>query len=316
MTKPQMLMIGAATERMLGQLAEVFAVHRLPEDREGFLAQHGTDIEYLLVNGHGGVPGDLMARMPKLRIISNYGVGYDSVDVATAVRHGVVVTHTPDVLNDEVANTAVLLVLATARNFLHDNAYLKAGRWPEEGEAPLSRSIRGLTAGILGLGRIGKATAEKLQAFGVTVTYHGRSEQDVPYRYYPDLVAMARDADILICIAPGGPATRHLIDRAVLDALGPDGTLINVGRGSVVDEAALIAALQEGRLGKAGLDVFEHEPHVPAELMAMETVTLLPHVGSATVETRQAMGDLAVENLTAFHATGRAVTPVPECRGM
>lgn len=316
MSKPDMLMIGFATQRSLDRLAESFTVHQLPEDREAFLAEHGGEIEYLMSNGHGGVPAALIARMPKLKIVSNYGVGYDSVDVATAVSRGIMVTHTPNVLNDEVANTAIMLMLTTARNFLHDNAYLKAGRWAKEGEAPLSRSVAGLTVGILGLGRIGLATAQKLAVFGVNVVYHTRSERDVPYRYYSDLVAMARDADIMICIAPGGAATQHLVDREVMDALGPPGILINVGRGSVVDETALIAALQEGRLGAAGLDVFENEPNVPQALIDLENATLLPHVGSGTVETRQAMGDLAVENLTSFHATGKAVTPVPECQDM
>ena len=313
MSKPHMLMIGYATRRSLDRLAESFTVHRMPEDREAFLAEHGGEIEYLMSNGHGGVPAALMDRLPKLKIVSNYGVGYDSVDVATAVSRGIMVTHTPNVLNDEVANTAIMLMLTTARNFLHDNAYLKAGRWAQGGEAPLSRSVAGLTVGILGLGRIGLATAEKLGVFGVDIVYHTRSKRDVPYRYYDDLTAMARDVDILISIAPGGPSTLKIINRQVIDALGPDGILINVGRGSVVDEDALIAALQDGRLGKAGLDVFANEPNVPQALIEHPNATLLPHVGSGTVETRQAMGDLAVENLTAFHTTGRAVTPVPEC---
>lgn len=317
MSKPHMLLIGYATQRSLDRLAESFTVHRMPEDRETFLAEHGPKIEYLMSNGHGGVPAALMDRLPKLKIISNYGVGYDSIDVATAVSRGIIVTHTPNVLNDEVANTAIMLLLTTARNFLHDNAYLKAGRWATEGEAPLSNGIAGRRVGILGLGRIGMATARKLHAFGVEVVYHQRTKLgNVDLRYYADLTEMARDVDVLICIAPGGPSTLKIVNREVMDALGPDGILINVGRGSVVDEHALIDALQQGSLGKAGLDVFANEPNVPDELVKQPNATLLPHVGSGTVETRQAMGDLAVQNLTQFHATGKAVTPVPECKHM
>ena len=316
MTKPDMLLIGGATERSLTKLSEHFTVHRMPEDREGFLASQADGIEYLLVNGHGGVPAALMDCFPNLKIISNYGVGYDAVDVGRAVERGIIVTHTPNVLNDEVANTAVMLMLATARNFLNDAKHLSDGRWPTEGDAPLSTSVAGLTVGILGLGRIGLATAEKLAVFGTKIVYHGRSKRDVPYQYFDTLQAMAQASDILISIAPGGAATNKIINRDVIDAIGPDGMLINVGRGSVVDEEALIEALQDGRIGKVGLDVFANEPHVPQALIDHPNATLLPHVGSATVETRQAMGDLAVDNLVQFRATGKAVTPVPECAEM
>ncbi len=313
MNAPRLLMIGPATERMLGRLAEVFDIRHMPDDREAFLATYGATIEYVLFNGHGGVPAELIRALPKLRIISNYGVGYDSVDVEAALKRGIVVTHTRDVLNDDVANTAILLMLATSRNFLSDNAHIRAGRWPVEGDAPLSSAVRGRKVGILGLGRIGLNLAEKLSVFGVEVSYHNRNRRDVAYRYYGDLVEMARECDILICVAPGGEATRGIVNRSVIEALGPDGILINVGRGSIVDEPELIEALGDGRLGKAGLDVFANEPEVPPELLALENATLLPHVASGTVETRNAMGDLAVENLLQFHATGNAVTPVPEC---
>ncbi|KMW58390.1 D-3-phosphoglycerate dehydrogenase [Candidatus Rhodobacter oscarellae] len=312
MTQPVALMIGGA-DRTAERLAQTFTVHRAG-DQEAILAAHGAEIEYLLWQGHGGCDAALMDRMPKLRAISNYGVGYDAIDMDAALARGILVTHTPGVLNDEVANTAVLLLMAVARNFAADERYLRAGRWEAEGSAPLSRSVRGMTVGIVGLGRIGKAAAEKLAVFGIDVVYHGRNPQDVPHRFYPDLVEMARDVDAMISIMPGGAATKHMIGRAVLDALGPEGIFVNIGRGSSVDEPAMIAALQEGRLGWAGLDVFEHEPHVPAALIAMENVTLLPHVGSATVETRNAMGDLAADNLAQFHATGKAITPVPECQ--
>jgi len=314
MSQPTALMIGG-TDRTAEALAQAFVVHRAG-DLDAILSAHGTDIEYVLFQGHDGFDAAVMDRLPNLRMISNYGVGYDAVDVAAAVERGVMVSHTPNVLNEEVANTAVMLLLMVARNALADAAYLKAGRWESDGAPALSRSIAGLKVGILGLGRIGKVTAEKLAAFGLTIGYHGRSAQDVAYTYYPTLLEMAQKVDILISIAPGGAATHHIINADVLNALGPDGILINIGRGSVVDEPALIAALKEGRLGSAGLDVFEHEPHVPAELMALPNATLLPHVGSATVETRNAMGDLAVENLLSFMRSGVPVAAVPECQNL
>lgn len=316
MSGPLLLMIGPASERMLDRLAEVFDIRHMPGGLESFPAEEWSMVEYAYVNGHGGVPEKLIRALPRLRIISNYGVGYDNVDVETAVKRGIVVTHTPDVLNDDVANTAILLMLATSRNFLSDNAYIRAGRWPTEGEAPLSSAVRGKTVGILGLGRIGSAIAQKLSVFGVEIAYHNRRQRDVPYRHYRDLVEMARDCDVLVCVAPGGETTRGIVNRSVIDALGPNGILINVGRGSIVDEPELIAALKVGRLGKAGLDVFANEPEVPSELLALENATLLPHVASGTKETRDAMGDLAVDNLIRFHTTGKAVTPVPECSSL
>ncbi len=313
MSAPQLLLIGPASERMLSRLTDVFEIRHMPEHPKALPSADRAKFEYVYVNDHGGVPADLMNALPKLRMISNYGVGYDSVDVRTAVKRGIVVTHTPNVLNDDVANTAILLMLATSRNLLADNAYIRAGRWSIEGPAPLSSAVRGRKVGILGLGRIGMAIAEKLAVFGVVISYHNRSRRNVPYRYFGDLEEMARDCDILICAAPGGQTTRRMINRSVIEALGPSGILINVGRGSVMDEPELIAALRDGRLGKAGLDVFANEPEVPPELLTLENATLLPHVASGTVETRDAMGDLAVENLIQFHATGKAVTPVPEC---
>lgn len=308
MTGPAAVLIGG-TERTRAGLAEAFEVLS-PED----LDARGAEVHYLLWQGHGGCGTDLMDKMPNLRIISNYGVGYDAIDVKAAIDRGIMVTHTPNVLNDEVANTAVMLLLMTMRNALADAAYLAQGRWASEGEAPLSRGIAGNKVGILGLGRIGKALVEKLQPFGLEISYHGRSKQDVPLGYHPTLVGMASAVDILVSIAPGGAATKHLINQDVLEALGPKGVLINIGRGSVVDEAALIACLSDGRLGAAGLDVFEHEPNVPQALIDLPNATCLPHVGSATVETRNAMSDLAVRNLVEFHASGTPVTPVPECQ--
>jgi len=298
---PKLMVFGRASDQMLARLSTAFTVlETTPDTRSALLREHGADTEYALLVGHVPIDAGIMDQMPALRIISNFGVGYDAIDTSAAVERGIMVTHTPDVLNDEVANTAILLMLAVARNLVQDEAYLRSGRWAAEGNAPLSRSVKGLTVGILGFGRIGQAIAEKLTVFGTNTVYHARSQKDVAFSYYGSLVDMARDSDILIVITPGGSETKHLVNAEVLAALGPRGILINVARGSVVDEHALIVALQDGTLGAAGLDVFENEPHVPAELIAMDKVTLLPHVGSATVETRQGMGGLAIVNLLYF----------------
>lgn len=260
----------------------------------------------------GRVDAALMDRLPDLEIVANYGVGYDNIDAAEAGRRGIVVTNTPDVLNEEVADTAMGLLLCAVRQLPQADAYLRAGRWLQ-GPFPLSATLRGRRMGILGLGRIGKAIARRAEAFGIEVAYHGRSRQpDVPFPYHPTLVGLAEAVDILVVIAPGGAATKGLVNAEVLRALGPEGILINVARGSVVDERALIEALRDRTILTAGLDVFEEEPKVPAELIAMEHVVLAPHVGSASVHTRNAMGQLVVDNLISWFAGRGPLTPVPE----
>ncbi len=313
--KPNLLIVGRATSRMMEQLDGRFTIHKLSEiaDLDGFLNEKGGSIEAVATNGHDGVKPALMAALPNLKVISCFGVGYDGIDANAAAARGIVVTHTPNVLNDDVANTTIMLMLAVSRNLVHDDAWVRSGKWKAQGAAPLTRSIEGKSVGILGMGRIGQKIAEKLQAFSCDTAYHSRSAKDVPWRYYGDLVEMARDVDYLVVITPGGAETFHLVNREVMDALGPEGTLINVARGSVVDETELVKALQDGRLGYAGLDVFEEEPSVPEALIAMENVVLTPHVGSATVETRQAMGDLTVENLIRFFEEGKVTSPVLEC---
>ncbi|EBA03135.1 putative D-isomer specific 2-hydroxyacid dehydrogenase [Rhodobacterales bacterium HTCC2150] len=312
---PKILQIGGATDAMLARLSafDITELYGLA-DAPAWLAQNGAGIEYVLTNGHDGIKPDVMAALPDVKLISCYGVGYDAIDTTTAVERGITVTHTPNVLNDEVATTTIMLMLACYRNLINDDAYVRAGKWEAEGNTPLTRSADNRRVGILGLGRIGQAIADKLAAFNSEISYHSRNQKDVPYKYYGDLTKMARDVEVLICITPGGPATDKIVNREVIEALGSDGTLINVSRGSVVDEAEMIAALSEGRLGWAGLDVFEAEPKVPAELRALKNVVLLPHVGSATVETRAAMGNLTVDNILQYQKDATVISAVPECK--
>ena len=304
------------TDRMQDALGQDFVLHWLSQqdDQQAWLAGNGAKFAYVLTDGHWGVKPDIMQHLPNLKVISCYGVGYDNIDAADCAARGVVVTHTPNVLNAEVANTAIMLWLATSRRLVRDDAFVRSGDWLKGG-APLTRSVENKKVGILGLGRIGEDLAKRLDIFSADISYHSRNEKPgMPYRYYPKLIDMARAVDVMFCITPGGAATHHIVNRDVMEALGPDGTLINVGRGTAVDEAEMVKALQDGRLGSAGLDVFEAEPKVPEALFAMEQVTLLPHVGSATVETRRAMGDLAVENLAQFLRDGTTISPVPECQ--
>lgn len=316
--KVQLLQIGNITDRMRDRLTADFDIHVLfdHEDRAAFLAENGAAITAILTDGHWGVPEDVRAACPHLKVVSSYGVGYDGIDAVGLAKQGVLVAHTPDVLNNEVADTALMLWLAVSRDLLGAEAHARSGAWETEGSYPLTRSVRDRTVGILGFGRIGQTIAKQVEAFDAKVLYHTRSKKDVPQTYVDDLVEMARLSDVLIVITPGGPATRHLVNADVLEALGPEGILINVARGSVVDEAALVAALQAGKLGGAGLDVFEAEPKIPDALKVMKNVVLLPHVGSATVETRRAMGDLTCDNLSQFLRDGTVKTPVPECASL
>jgi len=313
-----LLLIGGATPQMLERLEAAFTIHRLADaaDPAAWLVEHGAKIQYVATNGHDGVKPDHIKAMPNLKLISCYGVGYDAIDTRLARAGGIMVTHTPNVLNAEVASTALMLMLACYRNLLADDAHVRSGDWETNGNAPLSRSADNQVVGIVGLGRIGQAIADKLAPFNATILYHSRSQKMVPYQYYGSLVDMAQAADVLICITPGGEETNKLVNLEVINALGPKGTLINVSRGSVVDETAMIAALQDGRLGWAGLDVFEQEPKVPEALRALSNVVLLPHVGSASHETRAAMGDLTVDNLLQHSNIGTVISPVPECEDM
>lgn len=263
--------------------------------------------------GQAPVTAALIDQLPNLSVIANFGVGYDAVDTAAAARRGIIVTNTPDVLNDEVADLTIGLLLATLRQIPQADRFLRAGHWPKEGAYPLTPTLRGRTVGLVGMGRIGQAIAHRLEAFGVGIAYHSRRPRaDVSFPYHADVVDLARAVDTLVIIVPGGPETRHLVNAEVLAALGPEGVLINVARGSVVDEPALIAALEAGSILGAGLDVFEAEPNVPAALTARDDVVLLPHVGSATYYTRGAMARLVTDNVIAFLDGKGPLTPVPE----
>ncbi len=315
MTKPCLLQIGEITERMHAHVSAEFEISELfaQDDRDAFLNERGQDFVAVLTDGHWGVPADVVTATPNLKIVSSYGVGYDAIDAPALADRGIVVCHTPDVLNDEVAVTALMLWFAVSRRLIGADAWARSGDWEQNGAFPLTRSVMGRKVGILGLGRIGQTIATRCEAFGAQVSYHTRTEKDVNYPYFAKLTDMATAVDVLIVITPGGSSTRHLVNADVLEALGPDGILINVSRGSVVDEAALVAALQSGKLGGAGLDVFDQEPRIPDALKPMDNVVLTPHVGSATVETRQAMGDLVCQNLSQFLKDQTVLTPVPEC---
>lgn len=296
----------ASAERAL---AERFTVHRLFDapDREQLLAEVGPLIRAI---AGVGVPEILMDRLPTLEIIANFGVGYDSIDVATARSRKIRVTNTPDVLSDAVAELTIGLMLSLARRLPEADRYVRSGKWPS-GNFPIYREIGGYTLGIVGLGRIGKEIANRAQAMKMRVVYHGRSEQPrQPYVYYSDLVEMARDVDWLVVVTPGGAGTNKLIGRAVLEALGPNGMFVNVARGSVVDQDAMIELLESGRLGGAALDVFADEPNVPEALLQFDNVVLSPHQGSATREARNAMGALVVANLDAHFAGEPLLTQV------
>lgn len=264
------------------------------------------------------ITADFIDAFPNLSVIASFGVGYDAVDARHAATRGVMVTNTPDVLSDEVADTAVGLLLNTLREFPKAEAYLRAGRWAAEGAYPLtSLTLRGRTAGIFGLGRIGLAIARRLEAFGLPIEYHTRTKRnDVDYPWHDSLIGLASAVDTLIVVVPGGAATEKAVNADILEALGPQGVLISIGRGSTIDEAALIEALASRRIAAAGLDVFANEPNVPKALLDLPNACLLPHVASASVSTRDAMADLVVDNLAAWLDGRPALTPVPECAGL
>lgn len=316
MPKPDVLVAAKFPPYLIDKLRQDFTVHdRLHETDPAAFAAVAPKIRAVACGGESKVPRALMDQLPALEIISVQGVGYDGVDVAAALERKVPVSHTPNVLNDDVADLAIALMLSVARRIPQADRYVRENRWPD-GAFPLARKMSGARLGIVGLGRIGQAIAQRAAAFGMSIAYTARSQKnDVAHRFYPSAAALAEQVDFLVVITPGGAGTLKMIDRAVLDALGPKGYLVNVARGSVVDEQALIDALQEGRIAGAGLDVFEAEPQVPQALREMDNVVLTPHVGSATNSTRQAMADLCHANLVAHFARRPLPSAVPEWLG-
>ncbi|HTO50475.1 MAG TPA: 2-hydroxyacid dehydrogenase [Burkholderiales bacterium] len=302
-------MYGPSMER----LEREFNVHKLTSapDRAKLIAEVGPRIRGIQGSGSAPVEGTLIGALPKLEIISCFGVGYDGVDLASARKRNIIVTNTPDVLNDCVADLAIGLLLAASRGIAWGDRYVRAGKWLG-GAMPLQTKVSGKRLGIVGMGRIGRTIAKRLSGFDMQIAYHTRrSQSDLPFRYYEKLVDLAKDSDFLVLIVPGGKETFHMVNEEVLRALGPKGILVNVARGSVVDEKALVDCLQEGALGGAGLDVFEDEPRMPEALWKMDNVALTPHVASATHETRAAMGKLCIDNLVEHFAGRPVLTPVP-----
>lgn len=310
--KPDLLLLCPLFPATMAQLDATYTVHRYYQaaDKDAFVAQLADRITAAATAGHEGMSVALMKRFPKLKIISCFGVGVDGIDVAAARGLGIAVTNTPDVLTECVADNAMALVLATMRRTVFNDRFVRAGNWLKGG-APLADKVSGSRMGIIGLGRIGKAIAKRAEAFGMTVAYHGRSKQsDVGYRYYAKPADLARDVKVLVLACPGGKETERIVNREVIDALGADSYLVNVSRGSTVDEPALVEALENGRIAGAGLDVFVAEPKVPETLFQLDNVVLQPHVSSGTHWTRAAMGQLVVDNLAAYFAHKPLLTQV------
>lgn len=306
--KPDVILVTQVLPRTQEILEQEFNLLKLYEaaDRDAFLAKAAPRVRALATFGAWGADARLMDALPRLEIISHFGVGYESVDIAHARTRGIIVTNTPDVLNDCVADTAMSLVLNVMREFPQSEAYMRSGYWASRGMYPLTTALGAKTLGILGLGRIGEAIARRAQAFGMKIRYHNRTKKDVPFAYDPDPVALAKNSDVLMVATPGGKQTEKLVGARVLDALGPKGYVVNISRGSVVDEGVLIQYLKEKRIAGAGLDVFEIEPNANPEFFALRNAVIYPHVGSATNETRFAMGMLQVNNLRA-HFSGNPV---------
>ena len=314
-TAIEVLTVANLSPPLIEALKREFVVHhRLHESDPAAFAAVAPRIQAIAASGESKVGAALMDQLPALRIISVMGVGYDGIDVAAAKARSVVVTHTPGVLNDDVADLALALMLAAARGIATADRYVRGGHWLK-GPMPLARKMSGARLGLVGMGRIGQAIAQRAQAFGMSIAYTARTAKpELPYRYWPSAQALAAECEFLVVITPGGAATRKLIDAGVLAALGTKGYLVNVARGSVIDQAALVDALQRGVIAGAGLDVFENEPEVPQALFSMDNVVLTPHIGSATAQTRGAMADLAFRNLQALFAGQPLLSAVPECR--
>jgi lactate dehydrogenase-like 2-hydroxyacid dehydrogenase len=307
------LVWGTLNPSLMANLEREYTVHNRADikDLATWGDAHGAKIAAVLTSGVLGTEVEVLERLPNLKVVCSFGVGYDALDIAYLADRGIPVSNTPDVLNNAVAETAMALMLALTRRISEAERFVRAGAWPT-GKFPLGRQLTGKTCGIVGLGKIGKTIAKRAAAFDMNIAYFRRGEAypDVDYPHYGDLAELARASDYLVVIVPGGASTLKLINREILQALGQDGYLINVARGTVVDEQALIASLQANEIAGAALDVFENEPHVPAEFLSMDNVVLAPHIGSGTHETRQAMADLVFANLQSFMSEGKLITPV------
>jgi len=313
LSKPDVLVVAKMWPPMMELLQSRFTVHdRLHETDPAAFAQVAPRIRGISGGGESKVTRQLMDQLPALEMITIFGVGYDGVDTAAARERGIPVTNTPDVLTDEVADLGMALVLSVSRRIPQADHFVRQGLWPK-GPFPLARKVSGARMGIVGLGRIGQAIARRAEGFGMSIAYTTRTPRtDSPYTYYPSAAALAAQVDFLVVITPGGAGTKGLINAEVLQALGPKGYLVNVARGSVVDQAALVHALQTGQIAGAGLDVFEAEPNVPAELWTMDNVVLTPHMASGTWETRHAMANLSFANIAAHFDGKPLLTQVPE----
>lgn len=308
MSRPTVLQVGRFPTRFNERLQRDYQLIRLWEQKD-FIAEHGAEVDIVVTSARYGCSAEQLAQMPNLKAICSFGVGHDSIAVEEARARGIPISTTPEVLNECVADTAIGLIIDTARQFAASDQHVRQGNWLK-GQYPLTRKVSGKKLGIVGFGRIGKEIAKRAAGFDMDIRYHNRRpDPSADYGYEADLKALASWADFLVLACPGGASTHHLIDAEVLAALGAEGILVNISRGSVVDEPALVAALQAGTLGGAGLDVFEDEPRVPEALFAMPNVVLLPHVGSATEETRLAMENLVFDNLDAFIERGELITP-------
>ena len=310
--KQPLIITGPMYPPTLAELEQTYDAHRLwtAPDKDALIASMADRITAVASSNSGGIDGAIMAKLPKLKTIAHFGVGYDTVDVDAARSRKIAVTNTPDVLTEEVADLALALVLSAVRRVPQGDKFVRDGKWLK-GAMPLTDSVQGKTCGIVGMGRIGRAIAKRALAFNLRIAYQGPNKKsDVSWTYFKDPVELAKEADIVIIACPGGEATRGLFNRAAIEALGPKGTLVNIARGTVIDETAMLEALQSGKLGSAGLDVFVDEPRVPDGFLALDNVVLQPHVGSATHQTRKAMGQLVIDNLAAHFAGKPLVTPI------
>ncbi|EKM0668378.1 2-hydroxyacid dehydrogenase [Cronobacter turicensis] len=309
--KPIVLKHAYLPDALTAELCERYDLREFSQMSDADFVAIAGDITALVTNGEAVVTRAFIAQLPALSLIAVFGVGYDGVDVAAARERGIAVTHTPGVLTDDVADLAIGLMLATSRRIVAAQKFIEQGGW-QQGGFTWTRKVSGARLGIFGMGRIGQAIARRAQAFDMAISYTGRQPHSaLPYRFVPDLQQLAQESDFLVLCAPGGDATRGVVNAAVLEALGPQGILINIARGSVVDEAALLAALESGAIAGAGLDVFTDEPNVPASLQQRDNVVITPHMASATWETRREMSRLVLENVSAWYAGEPLITPVP-----